>query len=97
MREVKEVIVEAVNIKKMIKDLGGNFAQDNKAQLAGVSMLKGLATSDDPLANKFMKELDKCTTAISKKLTESKVILTIEEDITIGEIVLEKGDKVQVL
>jgi len=96
MREAKEVIVEAIDIKKMIKDLGGNFAQDNKSQLAGVSMLKGLATSDDPLANKFMKELDKCTTAISKKLTESTLI-TVNKEIVIGDVILEKGDKVQVL
>ena len=59
---------EAVDIKKIIKDLQGNFGEDNKSQMAGVQMLKGLATSDDPLSNKFMKALDSATSKISKEV-----------------------------
>ena len=61
-------IKEAVDIKKVIKDLQGNFAKDNEAQMKGIQLLKGLATSDDPLSNEFMKALDKETTRISKEV-----------------------------
>lgn len=59
---------EAVDIKKVIKDLQGNFAGSNEDQMKSVQLLKGLATSDDPLSNKFMKALDKETTRISKEI-----------------------------
>lgn len=61
-------IMDAVDIKKIIKDLQGNFGSDNEAQMKGVQLLKGLATSDDPLSNKFMKALNTVTTQISKEI-----------------------------
>lgn len=65
-----EAMIEKVNVKKVIKDLGGDFGGSNESQMRGVQLLKGLATSDDPLANKFMKMLDAATTKISKELSE---------------------------
>jgi hypothetical protein len=65
----KESIQEAVDVSKVIKDMAGNFASDNEAQMKGVQLLKGLATSDDPKSNEFMKKLDKATTAISKEMS----------------------------
>ncbi|MBD3216519.1 MAG: hypothetical protein GF311_28150 [Candidatus Lokiarchaeota archaeon] len=71
MRIIKEKIKffeEDYDIKKMIKDLQGNFGETNEGQLAGVQLLKGLSLSDDSLANEFMKKLDKATTEISKEV-----------------------------
>lgn len=61
-------INEAVDIEKIIKDLQGNFDGSNENQMQGVQLLKGLATSDDPKANEFMKKLNKATTDISKEI-----------------------------
>lgn len=44
-----------------------NWSGDNSEQLKAVQMLKFLATSDDPLSNKFMKALDKATSALKKE------------------------------
>lgn len=55
-------------VKQIIKDLGGSFSKDNESQMKGVQLLKGLALSDEDLANEFMKKLDTATTEISKEL-----------------------------
>lgn len=55
-------------VKKVIKDMQGDFGGDNEKQMSGLQLLKGLATSDNPLANKFMDKLDKATSAISKEM-----------------------------
>jgi len=58
-----------VDVKKLIKDLGEtNWSTDNEAQMKAVQLLKGLALSDDDLANQFMKAVDTATTSIAKKL-----------------------------
>lgn len=72
VESVKEILSEEPNVDKMIKDLSKDFGGSNEDQLAGVQLLKGLAVSDDPMANKFMKELDKATTQISQKLRRGK-------------------------
>lgn len=59
---------EEVTSKEVVKDLQGDFSGDNEDQMRGVELLKGLALSDEDIANKFMKELDKATTEISKRL-----------------------------
>jgi len=59
---------DKVDTKEVIKSLQDSFSKDNESQMKGVQLLKGLATSEDELANKFMKELDTATTEISKKL-----------------------------
>jgi len=66
-----KLITEAeakVDIKKIIKDMQGDFGGDNTKQLGGLQMLKGLATSEDPLANKVMKKLNTAMTDISKEV-----------------------------
>lgn len=71
--DVKESMkIIEVDITKMIKDLAGDFGKDNESQMKGVQLLKGLATSDDPKANAFMKKLDTATTKISNEMTKSE-------------------------
>lgn len=54
------------DVNKIIKDLGDtNWSTDNEAQMKAVELLKGLAFSDDPKANEFMKAVDKATTKIA--------------------------------
>ena len=86
---------EEVDIKKIIKDLAGNFGSDNEAQMKGVQLLKGLATSDDPLSNKFMKALNQATTKISKSLSENVILR--KEMIINKNIILEAGDEIEIL
>jgi len=91
-----------VNIKKIIKDLQNNFGGDNEAQMKEVQLLKGIATSDDPLSNKFMKKIDKAITDISKevlgeKKKENSVIFNLRNDLRIGDVILERGDKIRII
>lgn len=85
-----------VDVEKVIKDLAKSYGDSNEDQGKMVALIKGLAFSDDPEANKFMKALDKWTTEYANKNVKEEVI-TIEEDITIGDVILEKGDKIKVL
>ena len=62
LREAKE------DVKDVIKSLQGDFGGENKSQMKGLQLLKFLATSDESLANKFMKALDTATTKISKEV-----------------------------
>ncbi len=64
MRRIKEAKTVADSIKAMQDNFGG----DNTSQMAGVQILKFLATSDDPKANEFMKALNTATTKISKEV-----------------------------
>lgn len=89
------------DVKKIIKDLQGDFSGSNDDQFSGIQLLKGLAGSDEELANKFMKKLDKATTSISKELTKGEstmktIEVTKEAQIT-EDLALEPGDKIQVL
>lgn len=59
---------EDVDVKEIISDLADAYGKSNEDQGKMVQLLRGLAFSDDPLANKFMKKLDKETTEISKIL-----------------------------
>jgi len=90
-------------VKKMIKDLGKDFGGSNEDQMAGVQLLKGLATSDEDLANKFMKKLDKATSEISKELSEKDesvgddtIVVDRLAQIT-EEFELEPGDSIRVI
>lgn len=58
------------NVSKLIKDLiiGTNFGGSVEEKMKGVSLLKGLAASEDELAVKFMKDFHK---AISKMKADS--------------------------
>ena len=92
--EVKN-LTEEVDVEKIIDDLADNFGADNEKQMAGVQLLKGLATSDDPKANEFMKKLDQATTEISKEMSgEEKVeesVDKIDEALTAYKITFEDG------
>lgn len=57
--------------KKIIKDLAKSYGSSNEEQGKMISLMKGLAFSDDAEANKFMKALDKWTTEYAKKMGES--------------------------
>lgn len=57
---------EEVEIKKIIQDLiETNWSKDNKSQMKAIQLLKGIALSNDPLANSFMEKLDNFTTNIT--------------------------------
>lgn len=62
LEEHVRVMNEAVDTGKVIKALiDTSFAGSNEDQMKAVQLLKGLATSDDPTSNKFMKALDAFT------------------------------------
>jgi hypothetical protein len=55
-------------VNDVLKGIQGNFSKDNASQMKGLQLLKGLATSDDPKSNEFMKKLDAATTKIAKEV-----------------------------
>lgn len=67
------------DVNKIIKDLAGDFSGSNEEQMKGIQLLKGLATSDDPKANRFMKAVDKATTKISREMGEIKKEESVQE------------------
>ena len=71
MERYKSVFVEAdkkYNTSKMIADIiSTDWGGSNEEQLKIVSMLKGLAISEDKVANDFMKDLDKLTSTMDKE------------------------------
>jgi len=78
---------ESVDVKKVLSDLEKTeWSKDNESQGKAVSLLKGLAFSDDPLANAFMKELDKASTVIVRKLTSKNenTVLDIANNFILG-------------
>jgi len=59
---------DKVDTSKIIGDLiNTSFGGSNGDQMKAVQLLKGLALSDDPLSNKFMKALDKATSSMDPK------------------------------
>lgn len=67
----KKKLEEAVDVPKIVKDLiDTSFGGSNEDQMKAVQLLKGLATSDDPVSNKFMKALDKFTSGLDAKSFE---------------------------
>jgi len=89
---------KSVDVTKIIKDLKQNFGGSNEDQMKAVQLLKGLATSDDPKANEFMKAVDKAITKVSTDMFNESVI-EITKEITLPgtDIILEKGDKIQII
>lgn len=67
-------LLEKMDVKKVIGDLiDTSFGGSNEDQMKAVQLLKGLATSEDPLSNKFMKALDKATSGMDKKMFEMEM------------------------
>lgn len=60
--KVEETKIEESKEKEIIKELiDTGWSGDNESQMKAVQLLKGLATSDAPEANAFMKKLDAMT------------------------------------
>jgi len=59
---IEEAKVDTGEIIKSLIDT--SFAGSNQEQMKAVQLLKGLALSDDPRANKFMSALDKWTSSL---------------------------------
>ena len=65
LKESETKVEEAVDVDKIIKELiDTGWSGSNKEQMKAVQLLKGLATSDDPKSNAFMKKLDKFTSGM---------------------------------
>ena len=68
-----EVIQEqdSIDVRKIIKDIvDTDLSVSNEQQGKFSQMIKGLAFSDDPLSNKFMKEVDKMITKLGNDFLE---------------------------
>jgi len=61
------------DVKKIIADLGKtDWGKDNEAQMKAVQLLKGLALSEEPESNMFMKALSDASTDIAKAITSKE-------------------------
>lgn len=71
MKKYKSIFTEKkndTNVSKIISDvIDTDWSGSNEEQMKAVTLLKGLATSDDEKANKFMKDLDSLTSKMNKK------------------------------
>jgi hypothetical protein len=67
--EIKEAKVDEKAIIKELIETG--WSGDNESQMKAVQLLKGLATSDSPEANAFMKKLDTFTSGLKSEKKES--------------------------
>jgi hypothetical protein len=65
LKEHQKLVEQGTDVDAVIKELiDTSFGGDNESQMKAVQLLKGLATSDDPKANAFMKKLDKMTSGM---------------------------------
>ena len=63
---IREVSEEKVDAGEVIKELiSSSFGGSNENQMKAVQLLKGLALSDDPRSNKFMKAIDEFTSGLN--------------------------------
>jgi hypothetical protein len=92
------------DVKKIIKDIKDkDLSGSNEQQGAFAEMIKGLAFSDDPLSNEFMKKVDKTITKVADEvLKKEESIVIIEKETELiqengNKIILEKGDRIKVL
>jgi len=64
-QEEFEVFEEEVDAKEIIGELiDTGWSGDNEEQMKAVQLMKGLATSDDPVSNEFMKKIDEFTSGL---------------------------------
>ena len=73
---VNKLFPQAQSKSKFVKISQENIMSQEEAiqilgQMKAVELLKGLALSDDPKSNEFMKKLDKATTDISNEMSKS--------------------------
>lgn len=65
--EEKSRLASARKIERVINELiDTSWAGSNASQMKAVQLLKGIATSDDPKANAFMKQVDKAMSGMKK-------------------------------
>jgi len=63
---ILENLDEKVDVKKIIKEvIETTWSSDNESQMKVLQLMKGIATSDDPASNKFMKDIDKFTSGLN--------------------------------
>lgn len=66
-------LVEEIDVDAVIKELvDTSWSASDEEQGKAMELLKGLAYSDDPKAKKFMKDLDKATSAMKADVAESR-------------------------
>jgi hypothetical protein len=64
----KKKMGEAVNVSDIIKTvISTDWSKDNESQMKVLQLMKGIATSDDPKSNKFMKAIDTFTSGLDPK------------------------------
>jgi hypothetical protein len=64
----EKALSEKVDSQGVIKELiDTGWSKDNKSQMKAIQLLKGLALSDEPEANAFMKKLDSFTSGMKSK------------------------------
>jgi len=67
------IMDKKTDVQKIIKVLGDtDWGNDNEAQMKAVQLLKGIALSDDPMSNEFMKALSDASTGIAKRVLGGK-------------------------
>ena len=78
----KRKFKEAADVSKIIATvIDTNWSKDNESQMKNLQLMKGIATNDDPLANKFMKKIDDFTSGLKKDDFKESVLKEQLEDI----------------
>ena len=66
-KEEKKEIKEEVDVKNIIDEvIDTDWSKDNESQMKILQLMKGIATSDEAVANKFMKKIDDFTSSLNK-------------------------------
>lgn len=69
--EILNLVVEAVDVSEIIKELiKTSWGGSNEEQGKAVQLLRGLAFSEDPKSDAFMKDLDTFTSGLDPKKYE---------------------------
>lgn len=100
----RKKVKEETDVKEIIKEFIETKWSDADSKGKGVELLKGIAYSDDPAAEKFMQDLDELsnTMEVSKYTdTEEAVenskrykVIELQKSLKVGNYLLEKGDKI---
>lgn len=90
-QELIAPVLEDAKTKEIIKELiDTSFSGDNESQMKAVQLLKGLAVSDEPEANAFMKKLDTFTSGMSSSKDESDTPPPLPVDPAVDRLKKEK-------
>ncbi|MDA3854932.1 MAG: hypothetical protein PF569_01640 [Candidatus Woesearchaeota archaeon] len=90
---------DSAEATKVIKALEANLGSSNEDQGKLIQIMKGLAFSDAPEANKFMKEVNDFTTKLAKKMGSDKKesILKLSKDYFIEGSIIKKGTELNII